>query len=469
MKLAVTRARASGTPAVFWLDEQPRPRRPAHRQGAPLPAPTTTPTGLQIEIMAPAEATQFSLERIAQGEDTISVTGNVLRDYLTDLFPILELGTSAKMLSIVPLMNGGGLFETGAGGSAPKHVQQFVKENHLRWDSLGEFLALAASLEHLAEFTGNQRAQVLADALDAATGTLLDNDKSPVAQGRRDRQPRQPLLPRALLGPGAGRPDRRRRGLRDRFAPLAETLAAQRGDDRRRARSACRASPSTSAATTPPTRRRPPRPCARAPRSTPSSTTPDDLCSASAGPQPDLDLPAGARLGSGEPPDPTSTRAEDYPPDMTAMSAIRFDLPRAPFAEISEADQYRQCVEMSRFADQHGFAAVTVSEHHGVDFISSPVSSAGVLLGATTQSRVMINALLLPLHDPVRSAEAAATLDLASGGRFTFVAGLGYKTEEFEMAGIDRRQRGALTEEYLNVLRAAWSGEPFEWRGRTIR
>jgi isocitrate dehydrogenase len=135
--------------------------------------------GLQIEIMSPVEATAFSLERIRRGEDTISVTGNVLRDYLTDLFPILELGTSAKMLSIVPLINGGGLFETGAGGSAPKHVQQLVKENYLRWDSLGEFLALAASFEHLGDRTGNKRAQVLADTLDRATATLLEENKSP--------------------------------------------------------------------------------------------------------------------------------------------------------------------------------------------------------------------------------------------------------------------------------------------------
>ena len=178
VKLAVTRARASNTPAVFWLDEN-------RAHDAELIAkvrrflPEHDTDGLQIEIMAPAEAIRFSIDRIRAGLDTISVTGNVLRDYNTDLFPILELGTSAKMLSIVPLMNGGGLFETGAGGSAPKHVQQFLKENHLRWDSLGEFLALAASFEHLAVTTGNARAQVLADTLDRATGTLLDTDKSP--------------------------------------------------------------------------------------------------------------------------------------------------------------------------------------------------------------------------------------------------------------------------------------------------
>ncbi|MGW6835403.1 NADP-dependent isocitrate dehydrogenase [Streptomyces sp. NPDC054949] len=178
VKLAVTRARASGDPAVFWLDE-------GRAHDAQLIAKVKTylaehdTEGLTIKILPPVEATAFSLERIRRGEDTISVTGNVLRDYLTDLFPILELGTSAKMLSVVPLMNGGGLFETGAGGSAPKHVQQLVKENYLRWDSLGEFLALAVSFEHLATTTGNARAQVLADTLDRATGTFLNEDKSP--------------------------------------------------------------------------------------------------------------------------------------------------------------------------------------------------------------------------------------------------------------------------------------------------
>jgi len=181
VKLAVTRARATGAPAVFWLDAD-------RAHDAQLIAKVREELsqhdpeqleGLQIEIMAPVDAIRFSLERIRRGEDTISVTGNVLRDYLTDLFPILELGTSAKMLSIVPLMNGGGLFETGAGGSAPKHVQQLVRENYLRWDSLGEFLALAVSLEHLAQTTDNPRAQVLADTLDRATGTLLEENKSP--------------------------------------------------------------------------------------------------------------------------------------------------------------------------------------------------------------------------------------------------------------------------------------------------
>lgn len=178
VKLAVRRARESDTPAVFWLD-------PQRAHDANLIAKVDEylkeedTEGLDLRILSPEEATQFSLDRIRQGQDTISVTGNVLRDYLTDLFPILELGTSAKMLSIVPLINGGGLFETGAGGSAPKHVQQLLEENHLRWDSLGEFLALAASFEHLASSTGNARAKVLADTLDAATGRFLEENRSP--------------------------------------------------------------------------------------------------------------------------------------------------------------------------------------------------------------------------------------------------------------------------------------------------
>ncbi len=181
VKLAVSRARATGSPAVFWLDaERAHDARLIAKVEQYLPEHDTE--GLDIRILAPVEATAFSLERIRRGEDTISVTGNVLRDYLTDLFPILELGTSAKMLSVVPLINGGGLFETGAGGSAPKHVQQLVRENYLRWDSLGEFLALAVSLEHLAQTTSNPRAQVLADTLDRATGTFLNENRSP---GRR--------------------------------------------------------------------------------------------------------------------------------------------------------------------------------------------------------------------------------------------------------------------------------------------
>ncbi|ARS52246.1 NADP-dependent isocitrate dehydrogenase [Kushneria konosiri] len=178
VKLAVTRARDSQTPAIFWLDaERAHDAQMIKKVEQYLKDHDTS--GLNIQIMAPVEAMAFTLERTRRGEDTISVTGNVLRDYLTDLFPIMELGTSAKMLSIVPLMNGGGLFETGAGGSAPKHVQQLVEENHLRWDSLGEFLALAASLEHLGKTFDNQRAIVLANALDRANGEFLDSDKSP--------------------------------------------------------------------------------------------------------------------------------------------------------------------------------------------------------------------------------------------------------------------------------------------------
>jgi isocitrate dehydrogenase len=178
VKLAVTRARASQTPAVFWLDEN-RAHDLEIIKKVKLYLTDHTTSDLDIRILSPIEATEFTLERIIKGEDTISVSGNVLRDYLTDLFPILEVGTSAKMLSIVPLMNGGGLFETGAGGSAPKHVQQFLEENHLRWDSLGEFLALAVSLEHLGNTNNNPKALVLAETLDYATDKFLDNDKSP--------------------------------------------------------------------------------------------------------------------------------------------------------------------------------------------------------------------------------------------------------------------------------------------------
>ena len=178
VKLAVTRARASQTPAVFWLDETRAHDRELIKKVEEYLKEHDT-EGLDLRILSPVEATKLSVERIRRGEDTISVTGNVLRDYNTDLFPILELGTSAKMLSIVPLLNGGGLFETGAGGSAPKHVQQLLEENHLRWDSLGEFLALAVSFEHEAVANENHRAQVLADTLDAATGTLLIEGKSP--------------------------------------------------------------------------------------------------------------------------------------------------------------------------------------------------------------------------------------------------------------------------------------------------
>lgn len=178
VKLAVNRARLSATPAIFWLDSQ-RAHDSQIIAKVNFYLKDHDTDGLDIQIQSPEEATRFTLARIIKGEDTISVTGNVLRDYLTDLFPILELGTSAKMLSIVPLMAGGGLFETGAGGSAPKHVQQFEQEAHLRWDSLGEFLALAASLEHLANVTGNSGAKVLADTLDQATGKFLAENKSP--------------------------------------------------------------------------------------------------------------------------------------------------------------------------------------------------------------------------------------------------------------------------------------------------
>ena len=178
VSLAVRRARATGAPAVFWLDESRAHDRNLIAKVKEYLQDEDT-DGLTIEILSPVEATKYSLERIRKGEDTISVTGNVLRDYLTDLFPILELGTSAKMLSVVPLLGGGGLFETGAGGSAPKHVQQLLKEDYLRWDSLGEFLALAVSLEHFAKVNDNARAQVLADTLDRATGTFLDENKSP--------------------------------------------------------------------------------------------------------------------------------------------------------------------------------------------------------------------------------------------------------------------------------------------------
>ena len=178
VKLAVSRARLSGAPAVFWLDEtRPHDANLIAKMREYLKEHDTS--GLQTEIMAPSDAIKYSLERIRKGQDTISVTGNVLRDYLTDLFPIMELGTSAKMLSIVPLIAGGAMFETGAGGSAPRHVEQLVEENHLRWDSLGEFLALAASFEHLAQTTGNERAQILADTLDLATAKFLNENKSP--------------------------------------------------------------------------------------------------------------------------------------------------------------------------------------------------------------------------------------------------------------------------------------------------
>ncbi|MEV4940762.1 NADP-dependent isocitrate dehydrogenase [Streptomyces zaomyceticus] len=224
VKLAVTRARATGAPAVFWLDEnRAHDAQLIAKVDEYLPQHDTE--GLDIKVLSPVEATKFSLERIRRGEDTISVTGNVLRDYLTDLFPILELGTSAKMLSVVPLMAGGGLFETGAGGSAPKHVQQLVKENYLRWDSLGEFFALAASFEHLATSTGNSRAQVLADTLDRATGTFLNEDKSPTRRlGGIDNRGSHFYLSFYWAQELAAQTEDAE--LAKAFAPLAETLAA---------------------------------------------------------------------------------------------------------------------------------------------------------------------------------------------------------------------------------------------------
>ena len=224
IRLGVSRARATGAPAVFWLDET----RPHDQQllAKVRPALEQLDTGgLELEIMDVAQATRFTLARARAGQDTISVTGNVLRDYLTDLFPILELGTSAKMLSIVPLMNGGGLFETGAGGSAPKHVQQFTRENHLRWDSLGEFLALAVSLELLADHDDNPRARLLAHTLDRATATLLQEGRSPSRQvGELDNRGSHFYLALYWAQELAGQTDDP--ALAERFAPLADRLAA---------------------------------------------------------------------------------------------------------------------------------------------------------------------------------------------------------------------------------------------------
>jgi isocitrate dehydrogenase len=222
VKLAVTRARLSNTPAVFWLDSaRAHDRELIAKVNKYLPTHDTK--GLDIQIMTPAQATRHSLERIKVGKDTISCTGNVLRDYLTDLFPILELGTSAKMLSIVPLMNGGGLFETGAGGSAPKHVQQFNEENHLRWDSLGEFLALACSFEHLAETQGVAAARVLAKTLDAATGKLLDENKSPQGKvGQLDNRDSQYFLTKWWVDALATQTDDA--ALAAKFKPVAAAL-----------------------------------------------------------------------------------------------------------------------------------------------------------------------------------------------------------------------------------------------------
>ncbi|PNE41352.1 NADP-dependent isocitrate dehydrogenase [Streptomyces noursei] len=225
VKLAVSRARATGDPAVFWLDEtRAHDAQLIAKVNAYLPEHDTE--GLEIKILAPVEATAFSLERIRRGANAISVTGNVLRDYLTDLFPILELGTSAKMLSVVPLMNGGGLFETGAGGSAPKHVQQLVKENYLRWDSLGEFLALAVSFEHLATTTDNTRAKVLADTLDRATGAFLNENKSPSRKlGGIDNRGSHFYLALYWAQELAKQTDDAQ--LAEAFGPLAKTLTEQ--------------------------------------------------------------------------------------------------------------------------------------------------------------------------------------------------------------------------------------------------
>jgi len=224
VKLAVNRARLSNTPAVFWLDEnRAHDRQIIEKVNTYLKEHDLN--GLDIRILNPIEATKFSLERIRRGEDTISVTGNVLRDYLTDLFPILELGTSAKMLSIVPLMNGGGLFETGAGGSAPKHVEQFLQEGYLRWDSLGEFLALAVSLEHVGQTQNNAKALVVAEALDNATERFLENDKSPARKvGQLDNRGSHFYL--ALYWAEALASQEKDTDLKAQFAPIAEKLKA---------------------------------------------------------------------------------------------------------------------------------------------------------------------------------------------------------------------------------------------------
>ena len=224
VKLAVTRARATGAPAIFWLDEaRPHDAQLIVKVRAALEEHDTD--GLDLSILSPVEATKVTLQRAKDGQDTISVTGNVLRDYLTDLFPILELGTSAKMLSIVPLMNGGGLFETGAGGSAPKHVQQFLKEDYLRWDSLGEFLALAASFEHLSDTFGNPGAKVLAATLDEATGKILENEKSPARKvGMIDNRGSHAAL--AVYWAAALAEQTEDADLAARFAPLAAELLA---------------------------------------------------------------------------------------------------------------------------------------------------------------------------------------------------------------------------------------------------
>ena len=224
VKLAVNRARLSNTPAIFWLDENRAHDREIIKK-VNLYLPEYDTTGLDIRILSPIDACKFSIERIRQGLDTISVTGNVLRDYNTDLFPILELGTSAKMLSIVPLMNGGGLFETGAGGSAPKHIEQFIEEGYLRWDSLGEFLALQASLEHVSQTQNNVKAQILADTLDAANDKFLDTDKSPGRKlGTIDNRGSHFYL--AMYWAEALATQTADADLAAKFAPIAETMKA---------------------------------------------------------------------------------------------------------------------------------------------------------------------------------------------------------------------------------------------------
>ena len=224
VKLAVTRARNSGMPAVFWLDPY-RPHENELIKKVQIYLKDHDTTGLDIQIMSQVRAMRYTLERVIRGLDTISVTGNILRDYLTDLFPIMELGTSAKMLSIVPLMAGGGMYETGAGGSAPKHVQQLVEENHLRWDSLGEFLALAVSLEDLGLKTGNSQAKLLAKTLDAATGQLLDNNKGPSPKtGQLDNRGSQFYLAKYWAEELAAQTEDAE--LAKKFAPLAKALAA---------------------------------------------------------------------------------------------------------------------------------------------------------------------------------------------------------------------------------------------------
>ncbi|RKF03566.1 isocitrate dehydrogenase [Tenacibaculum lutimaris] len=225
VKLAVTRARATGAPAVFWLGEERAHDREIIKKVEKYLQDHDT-TGLEIKILSQVEATKYTLERVKAGKETISVTGNVLRDYLTDLFPILELGTSAKMLSIVPLMNGGGLFETGAGGSAPKHVEQLVEENHLRWDSLGEFLALAVSLEHLGETNDNSKAKVLAETLDDATSKLLDNKKGPSRKtGELDNRGSHFYL--AMYWAQALATQDKDAELKAQFAPIAKKMATK--------------------------------------------------------------------------------------------------------------------------------------------------------------------------------------------------------------------------------------------------